>query len=104
METSLAFTRLRPPEEAEDSKGHIPYDLRDTFATEVAINYGTSGREAAQRLMGHESGESIEAYLVDQLPSDLRLYAPFGERSRGLEMLTHRVVSRRQLKPTERTC
>ena len=67
----------------EDRKGHIPYDLRDTFANEVANNYGRGGREAAKRLMGHESGEAIEAYLVYQLPGDLRLYNPFGERARG---------------------
>ncbi len=75
------------PLRTERPKGHIPYDLRDTFANEVAVNYGRGGREAAQRLMGHESGEAIEAYLVDQLPSDLRLYNPFGERSRGRGVL-----------------
>ena len=60
----------------KDPKGHIPYDLRDTFANMVEDAFGAGGREVAERLMGHESGKSIERYLVNRQPQELAMYSP----------------------------
>ena len=60
----------------EDRNGHIPYDLRDTFANTVEEAVGPGGRGVAERLMGHESGKSIELYLVNRQPQELATYSP----------------------------
>ncbi len=60
----------------KDPKGHIPYDLRDTFANTMEEAVGPGGREVAERLMGHESGRSIELHLVNRQPQELAIYSP----------------------------
>ena len=60
----------------EYRNGHIPYDLRDTFANTVEEAVGPGGRGVAERLMGHESGKSIELYLVNRQPQELATYSP----------------------------
>ncbi len=60
----------------ENRNGHIPYDLRDTFANTVEEAVGPGGRGVAERLMGHESGKSIELYLVNRQPQELATYSP----------------------------
>ncbi len=64
----------------KDPKGHIPYDLRDTFANTVEEAVGPGGREVAERLMGHESGRSIELHLVNRQPQELAIYSPLRRR------------------------
>ena len=43
---------------------------------------GPSGREVAERLMGHESGKSIERYLVNRQPEELATYSPLRQLAR----------------------
>jgi len=63
-------------------KGHIPYDLRDTFANAVVEAAGPGGREVAKRLMGHEGGEAIDLYLLNRLPEELAAYSPLRQLQR----------------------